>query len=82
MSAETRTVFDPTRINQIDPVTRAGMAAIEREGYEWVIPAYHDLVAAAQQDYALASTVMAHLTHAEVRTILATLVGHDAEATR
>ena len=73
---------DPSRPNAIDPVTRAEMAVLGTYPSEHWDTLWLNLVVAAQRDYALASTLMAHLSHAEIRSMLAYLCGHDAEALR
>lgn len=74
-------ITDPTRPNAIDPETRAEMAVLDVYPAEHWVHLYNTLVAAAIANPVLATTVMAHLSHAEVRAMLAFLVGNDAYTT-
>jgi hypothetical protein len=75
-------ILDPSRPNAVDPETRALMAVLDTYPAQHWVNLYNNLVASAQESHALASTIMAHLSHAEVRAMLAFLVGSDAEVTR
>jgi serine acetyltransferase len=68
----------PTGQNQIDPATRAEMAVLDAYPPEHWINLYNHLVGLAEKSHVATSTFMAHLSHAELRYLLAFLVGHDA----
>jgi hypothetical protein len=76
----TLAINDPRRPNAIDPETRAEMAVLGQYPGEHWIHTYNALVATAQTAPVVTSTLMSHLSHAEIRTLLAFLVGHDAAA--
>lgn len=76
-------LLDDRRPNAVDDQTRIHMAAFDRSVIpdHWV-SLYGQLVQLGASDLVAASTAMAHLTNAEVRALLAFLVGYDAQLLR
>lgn len=72
----------PQMLNQIDPETRADMALLGTYPPEHWVAMHEAIIENGLRSYAAATTLMAHMSHAEVRTLLAFLVGYDVENVR
>lgn len=72
----------PQMLNQIDPETRAEMAVLGTYPPEHWVNLHEAILENGLRSYAAATTLMAHMSHAEVRTLLAFLIGYDVENVR
>ena len=77
-----RPLFDSSRPNYVGDATRLEMLSIEMAitsgEVDWPFFVYNQLVELAGHSLVAASTAMAHLSEAEVRALLATIVGYDS----
>lgn len=72
----------PQMLNQIDPETRAEMAVLGTYPPDHWVTLHEKILENGLRNYAAATTLMAHMSHAEVRTLLAFLIGYDVENVR